>query len=259
MGATIRVSSPKRSPGGHRWYRLGEIEALRVALHQGLSISSAVASARVALAADVDSLVGGLLSYDRERADHAIETTLALRSVARSVEEILLPELERIVTRLGADSAAWAFSARRAVEWLRRAMRLAPPSLGRTAIVLADASRDELDHDAAYIHVLKLFYLRAGVKVLMLPAHATSGIGDAALVRRPDVVVLAGKHVDEATITRWTRATGHAIGPRPVARYRHGPTRTHHAVLPPAPGDAQQRLRDLEGATVHATVQLLAS
>ena len=139
---------PHRSPGGHRAYPHGEVAALRAALEEGHSISSAVSRARAALAADTDSLVGALLAYDQERADRAIETTLALRSVERSVEEVLLPGLETIVGRMGADSAAWAFSARWAADWLHRAKRLAPPPVGRTSIVLADASRDELDLDA---------------------------------------------------------------------------------------------------------------
>src|ERR1700751_5627977 len=72
---------PRRSPGGHRAYPHGEVEALRAALEEGLSIASAVARARAALAANTDSLVAALLAYDQERADRAIETTLALRSV----------------------------------------------------------------------------------------------------------------------------------------------------------------------------------
>src|SRR5437588_5275979 len=64
------------------------------------------------LAADADALVRGLRAYDQELADRAIETALALRSVERAVEEVLLPGLEAIVGRMGAGSAARAFSAR---------------------------------------------------------------------------------------------------------------------------------------------------
>jgi hypothetical protein len=58
--------------------------------------------ARAGLAADADSLVRALLAYDRDRADHAIETALAVRSVEGSVEEVLLPSLDVIVRRHGA-------------------------------------------------------------------------------------------------------------------------------------------------------------
>jgi DNA-binding transcriptional MerR regulator len=250
---------PQRSPGGHRCYPHGEVAAMRAALKEGVSISSAVSRARASLAADTDSLVRALLAYDHEGADRAIETTLALRSVERSVDEVLLPSVEKIISCWGADSAAWAFSAQWAADWLRRAKRLAPPSLGRTSIVLADASRDELDLDAAYIRALKLFCLRAGAKVLILSAQAMSGISDAALVHRPSVVVLAGKQMDETTIARWTSAVGRSLGPRPLVLYRPATTRTCTTVLPAKPGDAQVRLLELADAVLPAPVRQLAS
>ena len=92
---------PQRSPGKHRLFTHGEVAALRDALQEGLSISSAVSRAREGLAADSNSLVGALVSYERERADVAIEAALALRSVERSVEEVLLPTLEEIARRYG--------------------------------------------------------------------------------------------------------------------------------------------------------------
>lgn len=251
--------NPQRSPGGHRTYLHGEVAALRAALEEGHSLSAAVSRARFALVADTCSLVGALLAYDHERADRAIETTLALRSVERSVEEVLLPGLEKIVDGMGADSAAWAFSARWAADWLRRAKRLAPPPVGRTSILLINASRDELDLDAVYIRALKVFCLRAGITVLNLSARAMSGIGDVLLVYRPNLIVLAGNQTDEVTIARWTRATQRSIGPRPLALYRNGTTRTDHAVLPRAPGDAQLRLLQLVDAAIPPPLRQLAS
>ena len=70
---------PQRSPGRHRLFTHGEVAALRDALQEGLSISSAVSRAREGLSADSNSLVGALVSYERERADSAIESALALR------------------------------------------------------------------------------------------------------------------------------------------------------------------------------------
>src|ERR1022692_2763101 len=101
---------PQRSPGKHRLFTHGEIAALRDALQEGLSISSAISRAREGLAADSNSLVGALISYERERADQAIEAALALRSVERSVEEVLMPTLDAILRRHGAESAVWAFA-----------------------------------------------------------------------------------------------------------------------------------------------------
>ncbi|MGO9890229.1 MAG: MerR family DNA-binding transcriptional regulator [Solirubrobacteraceae bacterium] len=250
---------PQRSPGGHRSYTHGEVAALRAALEGGLSIASAVSRARAAVAADTDSLVRALLAYDRERADRAVETTLALRSVERSVEEVLLPSLEEIVGRNGAESAAWAFSARWTADWLRRANRLAPPSVSRVSIVLGDASRDELDLDAPYIGALELFCLRAGAKVLRLSAGAISGIGDAVSVHRPNLAVLAGRQINNDTVARWTYAIGRAIGPVPLALYRPGTTEACHTVLPPAPGEAQLRLVELADSAPPALVRQLVA
>jgi DNA-binding transcriptional MerR regulator len=74
---------PQRSPGKHRLYTHGEIAALRDALQEGLSISSAISRARESVAADTHVLVGALAAYELERADAAMEGALALRSVER--------------------------------------------------------------------------------------------------------------------------------------------------------------------------------
>src|SRR6516164_4891810 len=135
---------PQRSPGKHRLFTHGEVAALRDALQEGLSISSAISRAREGLAADANSLVGALASYDRERADAAIEAALALRSVERSVEEVLLPTLDEISRRFSVESAAWAFAAHWATDWLRRATSstATPPTSARSSCsACAPASR----------------------------------------------------------------------------------------------------------------------
>jgi len=241
---------PQRSPGKHRLFTHGEVAALRDALQEGLSISSAVSRAREGLAADSNSLVGALISYERERADMAIEAALALRSVERSVEEVLLPTLDEIARRYGTESAAWAFAAHWGADWLRRAQRLAPPPVRPVSIVIGDATRDELDPDAPYIRALELFCMRAGVKVLRLSARAVHGIGDAASVHRPNVVVLAGGEVDDDTVGRWAQDIRRSVGPLPLALYRRARTCVFDTVLPSPPGEAQLRLVDLADAAI---------
>jgi DNA-binding transcriptional MerR regulator len=241
---------PQRSPGKHRLFTHGEVAALRDALQEGLSISSAVSRAREGLAADSNSLVGALVSFERERADAAIEAALALRSVERSVEEVLLPTLEEIARRNGTDSAPWAFAAHWGSDWLRRATRLAPPPIRPVTIVLGDASRDELDPDAPYIRALELFCVRGGIKVLSLSARGVAGIGDAVAVHRPNLVVLAGGYLSDDTVARWAYAVRLAAGAMPVAVYRRGDQRvrmrtTGTSVLPSGAGEAQRRLLEL--------------
>jgi DNA-binding transcriptional MerR regulator len=241
---------PQRSPGKHRLFTHGEVASLRDALQEGLSISSAVSRAREGLATDTNSLTGALVSYEAERADAAMESALALRSLERSVEEVLLPSLEEIVRRTTVESAAWAFAAHWAADWLRRARRLAPAPVRPVSIMLGDASRDELDPDSASIRALELFCVRAGVKVLSLSVRGVSGIGDAVAVHRPNLVVIAGGHADDDAVARWAYAIRLAAGAMPVAVYRRGPQRvrvrtTGASVLPGRASEAQTRLLEL--------------
>src|ERR1700749_1316333 len=241
---------PQRSPGKHRLFTHGEVAALRDALQEGLSISSAVSRAREGLPADSNSLGGALGSYERERADAAIAAASALRAVERSVEEVLLPTLDEIARRYGVDSAAWAFAAHWATDWLRRATRLTPPPVRQVSLVIGDASRDELDRDAPYIRALELFCVRAGIKVLRLSARGVAGIGDAANVYRPNLVVVAGGLLDDDTVARWAYAIRLAVGAMPLAIYRRGSDRprvraTGTTVLPLGAGDAPRTLLEL--------------
>jgi MerR family transcriptional regulator, light-induced transcriptional regulator len=248
---------PQRSPGRHRLYTHGEVASLRDALQEGLSISSAVSRAREGLAADTSSLVGALVSYERERADAAIEAALALRTVERSVEEVLLPTLDEIARKHTVESAAWAFAAHWAADWLRRATRLAPPPVRPLSIVVGDASRDELDPDAPYIRALELFCVRGGVKLLSLSARGVAGIGDAVTVHRPRLVVVAGRYLDDDTVARWAYAIRLAVGTLPVAVYRRGAQRvrvrtTGNTVLPGGAGEAARMLLELAEAEAQA-------
>lgn len=224
--------------------------ALRDALHEGLSISLAVSRAREGLSTDSHSLAGALVSFERDRADVAIEAALSLRSLERSVMEVLLPTLDGIAARHGTESAAWAFAAGWGAEWLQRARRLAPSPVRPASIVIGDASRDALDPDAAHIRALELFCLRAGIKVLSLSARGVVGVGEAASLHHPDVIVLAGSHLDDDAIARWAYGVRLAVGALPLAVYRRSHQRkamrtTGATVLPACAHAAQYRLLEL--------------
>ncbi len=241
---------PQRSAGKHRLFTHGEVAALRDALQEGLSISSAVSRAREGLSGDSNSLVGALVSYEQERADAAIESALALRSVERSVEEVLLPSLDEIARRHGTESAAWAFASHWAGSWLRRAVRLAPPPVRPVSVLLGDASRDELDPDAPYIRAFELFCVRAGIRTLSLSARGVAGIGDAIAIHQPNLIVLAGGYLEDDTVARWAYAVRLAAGAMPVAVYRRGAQRvrmrtTGTSVLPSGAAEAQRQLLEL--------------
>src|SRR4051794_26422610 len=142
---------PRRSPGRHRLYLYAEITALRHALEEGLSISSAVSVASETIGADVRALVPALASFRADEADRAIEVSLALRSVDATVDDVLLPALAEIRRRKGLCSTSWAFAARWAVEWLARAQRLTPVAPQARGVLIGDASDGGLDPASPYI------------------------------------------------------------------------------------------------------------
>ena len=77
-----------------------------------------------------------------------------------------------------------------------------------------------------------------------------AGIGDAANVHRPNLVVVAGGHLDDDTVARWAYAIRLAVGAMPLAIYRRGVERprvraTGTTVLPSGAGDAQRTLLEL--------------
>ena len=242
---------PQRSPGKHRLYTHGEVAALRDALQEGLSISSAVSRAREGLSADTDTLVGALASFDRDRADSAMEAALALRSLERSVEEVLLPSLVELQRRHGGDSARWAFAARWGDDWLRRALRLAPPPVRQVSFLIGDASANELDLDSAPIRALELLCARAGARILCLSVQGVSGIGDALELLEPDAVVLAGGHARDDEVARWAYGVRSHVGALPVTLYRREVLRplrgrtTGARLLSPSPSSALSELMEI--------------
>jgi hypothetical protein len=92
-----------------------------------------------------------------------------------------------------------------------------------------------------------------------------AGIGDAVAVHRPNLVVVAGNHLDDDTVARWAYAIRLAVGATPVALYRRGPQRatrvrtTATNVLPPGAGEAQRRLLDLVEEQGDAVVNVSSS
>jgi hypothetical protein len=212
---------PQRSAGGHRRFVYGEVLALRDALGEGLSISSAVSRARDGIASDSRSLVVAFRSFDSIRADYAVESALALRSMERAIEEVIAPALEQIAREDSIDSAAWAFASRWADEWFGRARRLFAPPFRPFSIVIGDASRDALDVQAPSIRAVEVLLARGGARVLSVPASCAIGAGELVSAREADVLVVAGAHLDDDAVARWVYAA--RSGSRmdlPVAVYK---------------------------------------
>jgi MerR family transcriptional regulator, light-induced transcriptional regulator len=203
---------PKRTPGNHRNYELVELQTLRDALATTGNISSAIelARQRQEAPADGDSLRTAFESFDEDAADRAVEESLAVRPLERTVEEMLLPAVDG----LAADperEAELEFAARWAMGWLHGARRLASPASRPAGILLLDSSRGS-DAEAVHAQALDLALRRAGFRVLML----SDELGEERMERAlgaldPTAIVLCGPGADTPSavqLVRKIRSTG---------------------------------------------------
>ncbi len=165
--------------------------------------SSWRASARQAPAND-GSLFAAFESFDESAADRAVEESLALRSLERTVEELLLPAIDK----LAADperEAELEFAARWATGWLHGARRLASAAARPAGILLLDSSHGQ-DAEEVYIQALDLALRRAGFRVLVL----SNELGDERLDRAlgaldPTAIVLCGPGADTQSAVKLVR------------------------------------------------------
>src|SRR4051794_2277271 len=134
--------TPKRTPGNHRNYELLELQALREALAETGNISSAIELARRRQAAPASdhSLLAAFESFDEAGADRAVEESLALRSLERTVEELLLPAVDKLAGDPERE-AELEFATRWATGWLHGARRLAAAASRPAGVLLPDSSR----------------------------------------------------------------------------------------------------------------------
>jgi DNA-binding transcriptional MerR regulator len=239
---------PMRSAGQHRLYSHGEIAALRDALASGLSISSAISVAQEGISSDARALLGALATFDTDRANRAMEEAISLRPLERAVETVLLPALDEVRTRHGVESARWAVSARWAGDWLRRGLHVVASTAPTISLLIADASRDEFDPDAAYVRTLELACAQAGCSLLCVPVQALESLPEVVRARAPRAMVIAGSHASDDEVARFAYGARRAGGAIPVALYRRGRRDAHGSgatILAPAPLAARSQLLDL--------------
>src|SRR6201999_3497493 len=110
---------PQRSAGGHRQYSLTEIEALRLTLAETHNVSSAISLARERGEgpSTPSRLSGAFAAFDEDTSNRLLEESLGLRSVERTIEEVLI---QALVAQREPDgtSAEYEFGWRYAVGWL---------------------------------------------------------------------------------------------------------------------------------------------
>ena len=184
---------PQRTPGNHRLYELGELEALREALREAPNISSAIeiARRRGRGPASPARLLAAFDRFDEVGADRELEESLAVRSVERTVSEVLLPALDVAAERPGME-AELEHACRWATGWLHRARRLAPAASRDEGVLLLD-SGPALGVEAVYVQALELSLRRVGLRVLLLSARlADRRFRNALRALRPVAGVICG-------------------------------------------------------------------
>jgi len=212
---------PRRSAGGHRMFDLGEIEALRSAFQETQNVSSAVALARDRGEgpATPSRLRAALARFDEGQADRVVEESLAVRSVERSISELLLPALE-LAERRANGGAELEYACRWATGWLHRARRLAPGAARDEGVLLLD-SGSPLGVESVHVQALELFLRRAGLRVLLLSAGLAEGRFRSALrALEPSAVVICGSEARLDVLSDPLRALRDADGAADLLGYR---------------------------------------
>ena len=188
--------TPHRTAGGHRQFDLAEVEALRQAFEETHNVSSAISIARERGCGPSSParLRSALRRFEELEADRILEESLAVRSVERTVEEVLLPAVDGLSTREGeTPSAELGFACRWAMGWLAAAKRVAPPPTRPEGVLIFDAS-GACDIDALHAQALELCLRRAGVRTLMLTADLdASRLAHVLQALSPRLVVLTGR------------------------------------------------------------------
>lgn len=203
---------PKRTPGNHRQYEMVELQTLRDALAETGNISTAIELARQRQSAPATNsdLRAALESFDEATADRAMEQSLAVRPLERSIEELLLPTLDEVAAE-PERSAELEFACRWATGWLHNARRLAPAASRPAGILLLDANEAD-DVEAVHAQALDLALRRAGFRVLVLSSDLEGERLERALhALEPTAIVLCGPQsggADAARLLRGIRRLG---------------------------------------------------
>jgi DNA-binding transcriptional MerR regulator len=205
---------PQRTEGGHRQFELAEIEALKQSFAETHDISSAISIARERGEGPSSParLHSAFEAFREDLADRLLEESLAVRSVERTVESVLLPAVEllldggsatatpsviaaeqRSAPATDGGSPEYRFAWRYSTGWLAAAQRVAPSATREEGVLIFDLARPA-DIDSLYVQALELILRRAGLRVLSLPIDLEDArIGSALRALRPNAVVLAGR------------------------------------------------------------------
>ena len=111
-------------------------------------------------------LAARVRAFDEDKANRLLEESLTLRSVERTIEDVLLDASRRTTTRT-ARPPEYEFAWRHATGWLSAVKRLAPPATRPEGVLVFDGSMT-FDLDALHAQALELLLRRAGLRTLSL-------------------------------------------------------------------------------------------
>lgn len=270
---------PQRTEGGHRQFELAEIEALRQAYAETQDIASAISVARERGEgpSTPTRLSAAFSEFSEEKADRLMEESMAVRSVERTVELVLLPALATLApadsAAIARDSATWrerqvpsgsessdspeyCFAWRYATGWLAAAQRVAPSATRDEGVLIFDSSLS-MDIEGLYVQALELFLRRAGLRVLTLPVELDSTrVGSALRALHPQAMVLGGRCASLDAVGRVVYATRQSGGDLQVFDYRGALPDTGASTVTrigPEPTEAVQMLRERLAGPARAT------
>jgi DNA-binding transcriptional MerR regulator len=239
--------TPRRTQGGHRQYELVELEALRRALLETHNISSAIQIARQRGEGPGSAarLLEAFDRFDDTLADRYMEESLALRSMERGVEELMLPAIELAAARDGRE-AEYELACRWATGWLHAARRSAAPASRDEGVLLFDSS-PMLGVEALQVQALELALRRAGFRVLLLSVGlAQERVSRAMRALEPSALVLCGSGATLDVVGRLVYGVRHMGSEAPLLEYRGAmPVSGTHNVpsLGTTPTEATRRLK----------------
>jgi len=213
--------TPRRTAGGHRQYDLSELEALRRALLETHNISSAIQIARQRGEGPTSAirLLEAFDGFDDASADRVMEESLAVRSVERTVEDLLLPALELAHGRESRD-AEYETACRWATGWLHAARRVVPPATRAEGVLLFESSH-LLDVEALHVQALELALRRGGFRVLLLStALGQDRVTRAIRALAPGALVVCGADITLDVVGRLVYCVRQTGSHAPVFEYR---------------------------------------
>jgi len=213
---------PSRSAGNQRQFTLTQIEALKQSMCETHNVSSAIslARARGEGPSSASRLASAFAAFDGERADRLLEESLAVRSMERSVDEVLLPAVAARLADAGSSTPEYEFAWRHAASWLSALERLSPPPSRDQAVLILDATLP-CDFDAIHLHALQLALRRSGLRTLLVtPAVDPARLGRAMRVLAPAAVVLTGRRTSLEAIGRLVHAARNVSRGAVICEYR---------------------------------------